>query len=117
VKLRSLEDDGANICNAEEEAFVSFGKLARLTSVDSNLSNGLSFLKHGNPENGRYSLCQCYFRILNSFVFGGIGNEYHFAVKDIREAFMDIKRAFLEIEVAKTIGAHGNQILLFRVEG
>ena len=56
MKLGSLEDDGTNLGNTEEEALVGFGKLARLTSVDSNLSDRFSLPKYGDPKYRGYSL-------------------------------------------------------------
>jgi hypothetical protein len=116
MKLRSLENDCANIGDTEKEAFIRFGELTGFTSVNSNLSDSLSFSKHRNPQNGGYSLCSRYFGVLDPLVFGGIGNKYYLALKDIREAFVDIKRSFLEIEIAQTVGAYGNQILFLRIE-
>jgi hypothetical protein len=117
MKLCSLKHNGANIGDTEEKTSVSFGELVRLAGIDPNLSDGFSFVKHGNAKDRRYSLCQCCFGVLNSLIFSGIGDEHYFAVKDIREALADIERTFLQVDVAQTIGADGNQISFLRIEG
>jgi hypothetical protein len=116
MKLCSFKYNGTNIGDTEEETLVSFGELMRLTSVNSNLSTRFSFAEYGNSENRRYSLFQGRLGILNSLVIGGIGNKYHFTIKDIRKTLVDVKRAFLQIEVTQTICSHSNQIFLLRIE-
>jgi hypothetical protein len=39
-----------------EKAFIRFGELARLMSVNSNLSDSLSLPKYRNPDYRRYSV-------------------------------------------------------------
>jgi hypothetical protein len=95
MKLCSLKDDSAHISNTEEKAFVSLRELARLTSINSNLSSSFSLPKYRNPKYGRYSLGLCSLAILNSFILGRISNKYYFAFKDIRKAFVGVKRALL----------------------
>jgi len=98
MKLCSLKDDSTYIGDTKEEAFISFGELARLASINSNLPDSLSFSKYRDPEYGCYSLCLCYLGMLNSFIFGSISNKYYFSIKDVRKAFAGIEGALFKVK-------------------
>ena len=84
----------------------------KFTGVDPDLSNSLSFLEYGEAEYRGYPLRLCYFGVLDSFVFGGVGDDNHLAIKNLRQALLSIKRALPKVEVAQTMRTHGDQVFL-----